>query len=211
VDGSVRVTGEVPPLPALRTSASVARQCGEEVPDRSVVVSPEGGLAYVVVSLGDGDRYQAPPPPPEPAVVDQRRCVYEPPVVAARAGGTLELLNSDPLIHNVRAQAKSTLFNLAMPLEGMKTRKPLPAAPGRVTLHCDVHPWMRAVVRTFDHPFFAVTGPDGRFSLRGLPAGRHELVFWHERLPERRVLVDIPAGGTARAQVAWEASELQAR
>ena len=43
--------------------------------------------------------------------------------------------------------------------------KPLPAAPGLVDLHCDVHPWMQAWVATFNHDQFAVSDAAGRFRI----------------------------------------------
>lgn len=203
------MTGAVPTRPPLATSPSVARQCGETVPDRSLVVAPDGALAFAVVSVADGASLPAPQADTPAAVVDQRRCSYEPPVVAARAGSTLEILNSDPLIHNVRAMARSPLFNVAMPLEGMKLKKPLPAEPGLVALRCDVHPWMHASVKTFDHPFFAVTDAQGHYAIQGLPPGKHELVFWHERLPERRLTVEVSPGKTARQDAEWTASDIR--
>jgi hypothetical protein len=40
------------------------------------------------------------------------------------------------------------------------------------TLQCDVHKWMNAKIGVFDHPFFAVTGEDGKFTLANVPAGK---------------------------------------
>ena len=33
----------------------------------------------------------------------------------------------------------------------------------------------------FDHPFFAVTGTDGSFEIKGVPAGDQNVVVWQER------------------------------
>ena len=210
VEGRVVLSGEVPALPKVKTSPAVERQCGAEVPDRSLVVGADGALQYAVVSVAEGGLDAAASGgegPPAP-VVDQKGCTYEPPVVAARAGSMLRVLNSDPLMHNVRASASATVFNVAMPVTGQRIEKALPATPGVVSLRCDVHPWMRATVKTFSHPFYAVTDAQGHFRIQGLPPGRHELVFWHERFPERRVSVEVPAGSTARQDLTWSAGEL---
>jgi len=216
VEGWVGLTGGIPALPGLKTSAGVERQCGPEVPDRSLVVGPEGALAFAVVSVEDAG--EGPPSEESPAapVVDQKRCTYEPPVVAARAGSSLTVINSDPLMHNVRASAsapvsaptRAPLFNVAMPVTGQRIEKPLPATPGLVGLRCDVHPWMRATVKTFSHPFFAVTDAQGHFHIRGLPPGRHELLFWHERFPPKRTSVDVRAGVTVRQNLSWSSQEM---
>ena len=205
IEGRVRLTG-TPPAPATGpTSATVAHVCGDQAQDRSLVVGGEGALAHAVVSLQDGKGLPAPETQAPAPVLDQKQCHYEPPALAARAGTEVVLRNSDPLVHNVRAQAGAnrSVFNVAMPLEGMTLRRPLPAEPGTVQVRCDVHPWMRAVVRTFDHPYFTTSAPDGRFRLR-VPEGSHTLAFWHERLPGASRTVTVRAGETVQAEQTWD-------
>jgi plastocyanin len=210
IEGRVRLTGTPPPPTSSPTSGTVVSVCGEQTEDRSLVVGSEGALAYTVVSLKSASALPAPAQPPAEPVLDQKKCIYEPPVLAARAGGQLTLRNSDPLVHNVRASSstKRSFFNVAMPLEGMSTRKPLPEEPGVVPIRCDIHPWMRAVVRTFDHPYFATTSPDGRFRLE-VPEGAHTLVFWHERLPQAEKTVNVRAGERVQVEQDWAVTDLQ--
>lgn len=210
VEGRIRLSGTPPPPARSPTSGTVVSVCGEQTEDRSLVVGGEGSLAYVVVSLKEGASLPASrQSPPEP-VLDQKRCLYDPPVLAARAGGTLALRNSDPLVHNVRAAsgANRAFFNVAMPLEGMTVRRPLPAAPGAVPILCDVHPWMRALVRTFDHGYFTTSGTDGHFRLE-VPEGAHTLVFWHERLPELARTVNVKNGETVQVDLEWAVDQVK--
>ncbi|HYH95113.1 carboxypeptidase regulatory-like domain-containing protein [Hyalangium sp.] len=204
----MRLTGS-PPTPALfDTTPSVVAACGDKVPDRSLLVGEGGALAHVVVSLAEGASLPAEGLSSPPSVLDQKKCSYEPPALAARAGTSLEVRNSDSLIHNVRAVAGSQpLFNVAMPLEGMSLKKPLPPTPGTIQVKCDVHPWMRAVVRTFDHPYFTTTDAQGRFRLE-LPEGNHTVLLWHERLPEASRPVTVKAGETVRLEQSWATGEL---
>lgn len=204
IEGRVRLSGTPPPPNRLETLPTAADVCGVDVEERTLVVGGEGALAYAVVSLKDGAAQPAPEQPAPTPVLDQKKCLYEPPVLAARAGSSLELRNSDPLVHSVRAAAGAnrSVFNVAMPLEGMKLQRPLPAEPGTVTIRCDVHPWMRAVVRTFDHPYFTTTGLDGHFRLQ-VPEGTHTLVFWHERLLETSRTVNVRAGETVQVEQDW--------
>jgi hypothetical protein len=101
------------------------------------------------------------------------------------------------------------VFNVAMPLEGMTLKKPLPAAPGTVHVRCDLHPWMRAVVRTFDHPYFTTTDAEGRFRLE-LPEGTHTLLLWHPRLAEASLeRVTVKAGETVQVAHAWTTADVR--
>ncbi len=210
IEGRVRLTG-TPPAPARQpTTGTVVSVCGEETEERSLVVDAEGGVAHAVVSLKDGSALPASAnPAPEP-VLDQKQCVYDPPVLAARAGSTLVIRNSDPLVHNVRAASGTNraFFNVAMPLEGMTVRRQLPAEPGEVPIHCDIHPWMRARVRTFDHGYFATSAADGRFRLE-VPEGTHTVVIWHERLPAQSHTVTVRTGETVQVDSSWAATDLK--
>jgi plastocyanin len=191
------------------TTPSAAPTCGDKVPDRSLVVGEGGALAHVVVSLADGATLPSEGVSAPPATLDQKKCSYEPPALAARAGSTLEVRNSDPVMHNVRAvEGAQSVFNVAMPLEGMSLHKPLPAAPGIVQVKCDVHPWMHAVVRTFDHPYFTTTDSQGHFRLE-VPEGTHTMVLWHERLPEFSQPLTVKAGETVHLEHDWAVGELQ--
>jgi len=205
--GQVRVQGTVPPPLAVALPASVGRACGDAVDVSSVRVSPQGGLRDAVVWL---DAPPSPNPTPGNAVLDQRRCAYLPRVLAMRAGDRLAVVNSDALLHNVRAgEGARTWFNIAMPFEGLRSIKTLPERPGTFAFACDVHPWMRAWVKTFDHPFFARTAEDGGYRIEGVPAGRYRVRTWHERFPERTEEVTLGEGREARQDWMWRAADLR--
>jgi hypothetical protein len=173
---------------------------GGPIYDESLVVAPDGSLANVVVSVSSGlsgwlrDEF---PPPPSQAVLNQKGCVFEPHVVAVMVGEPLLVKNSDPFLHNVHIMAvNNAAENMGQPTIGELATEPF-EAPEVFRVKCDVHPWMQAWVRVVDNPWFAVTGPDGRFSLRGLPAGTYTLKAWHEQLGVREMQVTIgPDHGT---------------
>jgi plastocyanin len=188
LEGRVRWLGPRPALPPLPTSVSVQGVCGMQVADNSFQVSSEGGVSEAVVWVDAPAEANLGPE----VVLDQHGCLYLPAVLAARAGGTLRLRNSDPLTHTVHAVDKGrSVFNVAMPLEHMELSRSLPAQPGVVDIRCDVHPWMRAVVRTFEHSHFTSTGAGGHFHLAPLGPGEVVAHAWHPKLGEasRRVQV----------------------
>ncbi len=133
---------------------------------------------FVQVSKGlEGKEFSK---PDAAHVIDQHDCVYIPHVSGVVVGQTVEILNSDNTLHNVKANPqKNPGFNQGMPVKGMKLDKVF-NQPEVITLQCDVHAWMNAHVHVVEHPFFAVTQQDGSFEIKGLPAGEYEISFWHE-------------------------------
>ena len=198
IEGRVLWRGPRPALPRLATTASVQGVCGTSVEDNSLRLDAQGGVADAVVWV-DAAAEGAPAVAEESAVVlNQRGCLYWPPVLAARALGVLRIRNSDPLTHTVHGIDRGqTVFNVAMPLEQMQLIRRLPPQPGVLDIRCDVHPWMRATIRTFDHSHFTTTGPDGRFRLSGLSPGQWQLHLWHPKLAEASRAVQVAEGATA--------------
>jgi len=115
IQGSVRLTGaglEQKKLP-VTVDHSV---CGKEKEGQEVIVSAGKGIRNVVVSL------QNPPPtatwkaPLSPVQMDQQQCMFVPRVVIVPVGGTVEFLNSDRLLHNIRSRATvNRPFNRTQP------------------------------------------------------------------------------------------------
>jgi plastocyanin len=157
-----------------------------------------GLLEGAVVFVKSGPIGRGYPPPSKAAVLDQQGCLYQPRVVALQVGQSLDILNSDPTLHNVHAVAASAGgFNAAMPLRGQKITKRFSAPELFVRMKCDVHPWMEAHAAVFDHPFFAITGADGRFSIAGLPAGTYTVGVAHPVLGTVDQTVELAEGGKA--------------
>ncbi|MCS7223789.1 MAG: carboxypeptidase regulatory-like domain-containing protein [Armatimonadetes bacterium] len=170
---------------------------GKPVTGDDFVLNPNGTLQWVLVYVKSGAKGGK--APSKPVVLTQHECIYRPHVFGIMVGQPLEIRNDDPLLHNVHfVSKKNGTFNLGQPVKGMKTQKVFrsPELPPSSYFKCDVHPWMRAYVGIFDHPYFAVTDSKGTFTISGLPAGTYEIEAWHEKLGTQSQKVTLKAGET---------------
>jgi hypothetical protein len=142
--------------------------------------------------------------PAEPVTLEQQGCIYHPHVQAMVAGQTLKVINHDPTLHNVHALAKvNTEFNQAQPFQNMELEKKMDKPEMAISVKCDVHPWMQSYLAVLPHPYFAVTGEDGSFTIKGVPAGTYEIEAWHESLGTKTGQATVTAGGTADLNFAF--------
>src|SRR6476620_7895597 len=185
IKGSVTVEGTVPENVPIKMNADPV--CAREVTTpqmmETYVVGSDGkslGNVFVYVKDGLGDlKFDA---PTTPVSVDQKDCRYHPHVFGIQVGQPLEIINSDPTLHNIHAVAKNNReFNNGQPLQNMKTTHTFTAPEVMVPFKCDVHGWMNAYVGVLNHPYFAVTDQDGKFDIKGLPPGTYTIEAWHEK------------------------------
>jgi plastocyanin len=154
-------------------------------------VNPNGTLKDVLVYIKDGLAGKKFEPPTTKAVIDQRGCLYTPHVIGIQAGQDLEFENGDATLHNIHCIPKTNPeFNSALPVKGMKLIKKFQTAE-IFTVKCDVHRWMRAYIGVFNHPFFAVTGNDGSFTIKGIPPGEYTIETWQEKYGTQSVKVSV--------------------
>jgi plastocyanin len=199
VTGEVRYAGPPPALAPLKVNKDM-NICGQTVKDQSLEVA-NGFLRDVVITV-KGPGAEKPPPLAAKAVLDQHLCHYVPHVQAAPVGSTLEIVNSDPMLHNIHGyQGPATAFNLAMPLKGQRIPRTL-SKVGVVTVKCDVHNFMHGYVLVVDSPY-AVVGDDGHYAVKGIPPGTYTVTAWHEKLGEKSTQVTVPASGNATADFSY--------
>jgi plastocyanin len=194
VTGRVAFIGAPPPRADLDMSANpwCARVHPKPAKSEEVVVNPNGTLRNVFVRVKSGLAPGAWTTPPDPVVMDQSGCVYQPHVAGVMTGQAVEFRNSDMTNHNIHPLSKvNQEWNESQPPKGEPKLKSFPREEVMVPLKCNVHPWMRAYLGVVPHPFFAVSGDDGTFTIRGLPPGTYQLEAWHEKygLQEQTVTV----------------------
>ena len=131
-------------------------------------------------------------------MLDQNGCLYTPHVIGLMVNQKFKILNSDGLLHNVHSLPKiNTGFNRAMPATVKEAEFTFSKPEFMFKVKCDVHPWMGAWIAVMDNPYFAVTGPDGKFTIDNLPPGTYEIEVWQEKLKTLSTSVTI-AGDEAQ-------------
>jgi hypothetical protein len=184
--GRILVDG-TPPKPAP-LDASKDPFCSEKKPvNQSLVVGKNNGLANAVVYLrvAPGKKVEINPEYAaklkEPAVLDNNGCSFHPHVLLVRVGQPFVIKNSDPTGHNTKASLVANgQFNVTV-AAGQETSSPITKAESLpLPVNCNIHPFMEGHMLVQDHPYMAVTGEDGTFEIKDLPAGKQEFQLWHE-------------------------------
>jgi len=167
----VSIAGRVP-LPR-RHSAPVLTQ-RYEIVARGGILAPNPPLAIVYLA----GPFPAPRHLPT-ARMAQKDLEFLPALLAVQAGSRVEFPNEDDTYHNIFSYSSAKRFDLG---RYRSDERPIPSVlfdtPGLVTLHCDIHEHMRALILVLDTPYYTVTDQDGNFHLNQLPAGHHVLKAW---------------------------------
>ncbi len=203
IRGTVKATGNVPAAEKVEINKDVS-VCGKEKVLEDIAVGAGGVLANAVVWIDNitGGKDWA---DGSAGSVDQVNCHYVPQVQVLKSGASLEVINSDAILHNIHAyEGEETLFNIAQPIKGQKTKKEVTAS-GPVHLKCDVHSWMSAWVFMAKTPYYAVTGADGSFTLGDVPPGNYTVKVWHGKLGQSSSQVTVAAGAEAMADLTIQA------
>jgi hypothetical protein len=166
------------------------------LPPGGILVGAGGGLRDCFIQLTDvpDKKYEA---PSEPVTIDQVGCTYVPHVFGVMKKQTIKILNSDATLHNIHAMPKTNReFNFGMPNKGDVREEEFKKQEDAIHIKCDVHPWMSAYCFTMEHPYFAVSGEDGTFTLKttDLADGEYGIKVWHEVLGEATGKVTVKDG-----------------
>ncbi len=168
------------------------------------VIGPDNGIQWAFAYIKNppaGDF----PVPDTAAELDQIGCAYVPHVLGVRVGQKVNIKNTDPTLHNVRAIARANKpINFAQPQGTPPRERIFDKAEMQIKVKCDIHSWMTGYLFTMDHPFFSVTDDFGNFNITGLPAGDYTLVVWHEAYGTQEISVTVKPDATTDAKVAFK-------
>lgn len=187
--GTASIEGRVT-LPKAR-SAPVANQ-RYEIVTKAGVLSTNPPLAVVYLE----GKFPAPAEPPVRQMA-QRDLMFVPSLLPVQVGTKVEFPNEDPTYHNIFSFSPTKRFDLG---RYRSDERPIPSqtfdTPGLVTLRCDIHEHMRALILVLATPHFVLTDADGAFRLEGLPAGHYVLKAWIDSRTTREQPVDLQDGAT---------------
>jgi len=208
ITGVVSFFGNKPQRKRIDTSADpLCEQLSGGLYVEDVLVR-NGKLANAVVYLKgepiDSFSFEAPTDTP---ALTHTKCRYEPRVMGIREGQALTIVSADQTHHNTHP-------NPRINDEWNRTQAP-GAEPFMVRFkHAELfipfkdnqHPWERAYVGVFSHPFFAVSQRNGSYRISGVPPGRYTLVAWHERFGEQSTEITITSNEMKKLDLSFESS-----
>jgi hypothetical protein len=181
--GRFTINGSPPPRAPLSITkdVEVCAPAGHQTLDESVVVGPDSGIQNVLIYL------DMPLPSDDSkwlhesyvaiqsgeVLFDQKNCVFVSHVAGMWVTQRLKVLNSDPVGHNTNLDSKrgAKAENFLVPAFGSAYYDPGRPSPAPFPVSCSIHPWMTAWMMVCESPYFAITAPDGSFSIKNLPSG----------------------------------------
>jgi plastocyanin len=177
ISGIVRWNGAKP----TTTSIIVEKDqdaCGTSHPNASRPGNGEGvaGVIVYLDSMTSGKAF----PNTEKAALDQKGCEFIPHVQVVKAGTNVLVSNSDKVLHNFRMTMNGKPILNEVEPEGAPPHQVMLNMAGLNTVVCDVHPWMRGFVMVTEHPYYAITDSNGRYTLANVPPGRYTLKMWRD-------------------------------
>ena len=191
VSGTVKFDGTVPKPAKIDMSQDAACKGNNTV--ENLVVS-SGDLANVFVYVKDGLGNRTFDVPKDSVTLDQSGCQYHPHVLGVMAGQNIEIKNDDPTTHNIHpTPASNREWNESQPPQAAPLEKSFAREEIMLPVKCNQHPWMKMYVNVTKSPYYAVTGTDGKYTIKGLPPGDYTIAFVHEKLGAQEQKVTLAA------------------
>jgi hypothetical protein len=197
ITGTIKYDGPAPKPAPLEVSKD-RDVCGAHpLYDESLLVGSDQGIANAVVTLPDLKRGE--PLKFETVTFDQKGCEYVPHVAVFPAGSTVEVLNSDGILHSIHTESTANpVLDMAQP-GFKKTITVQIEKPEAIKVTCDAHNWMEGWWYVTRNPYYALTGPNGHYMLSNVPPGTYKLQVWQEKLGTQTRQITVKPGATVVA------------
>ena len=204
INGTVKFDGTAPKASKIDMSQDPGCKGTNEA---ETVVVGGGDLANVFVYVKDGLGNRTFDVPKEPVVLDQQGCRYHPHVLGVMAGQTVDIKNDDPTTHNIHPTPKDNReWNESQTPQSPALEKNFAREEIMLPVKCNQHPWMKMYINVVKTPFYAVTGKDGKYEIKGLPPGDYTIAFVHEKLGEQDQKVTVAAKETKTVDQSFKAA-----
>ncbi len=181
ITGKVSFDGQKPKLARLMMDQDpvCVQKHSSPVFTEDGAVNSNGTLANVFVYVKSGAEKYTFATPKTTVELDQDGCVYKPHVLGIQVGQTLSILTKDPTTHNIHPMPKDNReWNMSQSPNAPPIEQKFARPEIMIPVKCNQHPWMRAYLGIMKHPFFAVSGSDGTFTIKGLPPGEYTIEAW---------------------------------
>jgi hypothetical protein len=210
VTGKVNFAGQAPKPKAIQMDADAvcAAKHKEPVYPEAVIANGNGTLRNVFVHVKSGLEGKNFAVPTEPAVIDQVGCMYKPHILGMQAKQNIKVITSDDTTHNIHPMPTvNREWNVSQPPKADPIIQAFSRPEVSIPVKCNQHPWMKAWIHVVSDPYFAVTGEDGTFELKGLPPGNYEIEAIHEQYGAQTQKVTVPAKGAASTDFNYKADQ----
>jgi len=204
ITGTVRYNGSPPKRELLEVSKD-KDVCGKApLYDQSLAIGQGGGIENAVLAITNISEGE-PLKPEKDVKFDQRGCEYTPHLLAFPAGSSLQIINSDGILHSIHTESSiNPVVDMAQP-GFKKTISVTIEKPEVIKVTCDAHNWMEGWWYAVGNPYYAVSGADGHFTIGNVPAGTYTLKAWQEKLGAETRNVTVKPGGTATVDFTFKA------
>ena len=206
IEGVVKFTGKAPDMKDLPKPSDPV--CAAAKPkENNVIVSKDGGLKDVLVRIEPGGAKGGDAPSTAPQL-KQEGCMYTPRMLGVMAGQDIEVINADKTMHNVHTyKGQETVLNAGQPAGSAPIKKPASDEAAIIKVKCDVHPWMTAYIVATDHPFFAVTDANGKFSIGKVPPGDYNVEAFHSDFGLKTGKLHVDSNKSADPKFTFDGTE----
>jgi plastocyanin len=195
--GTIKYAGTPPQPVPLEVSKDRDVCAAHRLYDQSLVVGKQGGIANAVITLPDipGGK----PLKSAPVTFDQKGCEYIPHVAAFPVGTTVNVENSDNILHNIHTDSTiNPAIDVAQP-GFKKVIKLTVEKPEVIQVGCDAHNWMQGWWYVTSNPYFAVSNAEGHYEITDVPPGTYKLKIWQEKLGTQSRQITVAPGKTMTA------------
>lgn len=196
ITGKVAFDGAKPAAKTIDMSAVPVCTRAHPTPQKSeeVMVNDNNTLKNVFVWVKSGLPDKTWQVPTTTVTLDQHGCMYQPHVIGVMAGQNIDIKNSDPTNHNIHPLPTTNQeWNESQPPGSADKMQSFPRQEVLIAVKCNIHPWMRSYIGVVSHPFFAVTGDDGSYTIKGLPPGTYTIEIVHEKYGKQEQQVTVGA------------------